>query len=90
MYAVIDGEAAVSREALHELLAARLRLPSWYGRNLDALYDCLTELGEETEIEVVHAGALRARLGGYAGVLLRVLADAAEDNPALRVEVKED
>ena len=33
------------RNAAHEYLAARLSFPAWYGRNLDALYDLLTERG---------------------------------------------
>ena len=36
---VVDGGLMTSREAAHDLLAARLGLPEYYGRNLDALYD---------------------------------------------------
>ena len=32
------------KEVLHDVLAEELQLPEWYGRNLDALHDCLTEL----------------------------------------------
>ena len=40
---VLDGSSVGSREALHRTLAAGLRLPDWYGGNLDALHDCLSE-----------------------------------------------
>ena len=41
---VLDGSAVSSREDLHEALARGLALPDWYGGNLDALFDCLTDL----------------------------------------------
>ena len=81
MRAAIDGEAIATRGALHDALAEQLSLPSWYGRNLDALYDSLTDLDEETELHILHAAALRTRLGRYAGAFLRVLRDVEEENP---------
>ena len=41
---VLDGSSVGSREVLHRTLAAGLRLPDWYGGNLDALHDCLTDI----------------------------------------------
>ena len=41
------------KEHLHDTLLKELELPEWYGRNLDALYDCLTEL---TGVELVLIG----------------------------------
>lgn len=40
---VLDGDRMQDREAMHDELAARLPLPAYYGRNLDALWDVLTE-----------------------------------------------
>ena len=36
----------------HEYLKKALNLPDHYGKNLDALYDCLTDIGVETEIHL--------------------------------------
>lgn len=33
-----------TKQQLHAALASALNFPEWYGHNLDALYDCLTEL----------------------------------------------
>ena len=33
-----------TKDQLHKALAEALRFPQWYGNNLDALYDCLTDL----------------------------------------------
>jgi len=87
MNAIIDGALIQSRESLHDTLAEQLALPEWYGRNLDALFDCLTDLHEETEIRLVHPEELFAHLGVYADVLQAVLRDACDENPQLRFEV---
>ena len=46
---VLDGREMTGKEVFHRLVAQKLELPAWYGGNLDALYDCLTELMEEEE-----------------------------------------
>ena len=87
---VLDGAAVFSREELHEVLSRELSLPEWYGRNLDALFDCLSaELTEETGIRVRHPEVLQERLGGYGTVFLRVLREAEEENPLLFVTLSE-
>ena len=82
--AVLDGDAISTREELHDALARELALPAWYGRNLDALYDCLTE---QTVLRVTHQEALAEKLGPVAQGLFQVLKDAEMENPWLRVEV---
>ena len=77
---VIDGAAIRDREGLHGLLAERLDLPAWYGRNLDALHDCLTDLREVTVV-LRNAGAMTAALKDYGDKVLRVFRDSAEENP---------
>jgi ribonuclease inhibitor len=78
---IIDGEVITDREALHDAFVRQLDLPEWYGRNLDALFDCLTDIGEDTAILVRDPDALQAHLGRYGASLLRMLRRAAEENP---------
>ena len=47
---ILDGARMGSRAELHDALAAAFSLPTHYGRNLDALWDCLTEQREGTEV----------------------------------------
>lgn len=82
---VLEGDAITSREALHRALAEGLELPEWYGGNLDALHDCLTELDRPLELTVRGGAALEAALGGYAAALRRVLAGCAAENGLLTV-----
>ena len=74
--------------ALHNYLRSVLALPVYYGANLDALYDCLTELDAVTELVVPAAIADEAHLGWYGEQLLQVLQDAAKENEILQVTVK--
>lgn len=86
---LLDCSVLPDRETLHRTLAAALDLPGWYGGNLDGLYDCLTDLSGETELYLRRFGELEERLGSYARSLRRVLADAAGENPRLRVFYEE-
>ena len=74
--------------ALQNYLRSVLALPVYYGANLDALYDCLTELDAATELVVPAVIADEAHLGWYGEQLLQVLQDAAEENEALTVTIR--
>lgn len=80
---VLNGAELTDRETAHAYLARMLSFPDWYGNNLDALYDCLTEMGPCT-ILLLGADALR-RAGGYGAKILSTLEDAARDDPDLRL-----
>ena len=82
-YIILDGAQMQDREALHDQLQDRLHLPAWYGRNLDALYDCLTDPSEDVTVLFRNSSALQDLLGAYGGKTLRVLQDAAAENPGL-------
>lgn len=84
IHAEIDGRAVTGREDLHRILAEKLALPEWYGKNLDALFDCLTEPGEEIFFTVRGVDALEQTLGGYARTFLRVLEEAAQTGTRFR------
>ena len=70
---VIDGERMLNRRAAHDHLAERLSLPDYYGRNLDALYDLLTEREGPTRILIRHGDTLLSWLGDYGRALIQTL-----------------
>lgn len=76
---IIDGNKIGSREELFASLKEQLPSEGFYGNNLDALADVLSELAEPVEAEIIGPGALRAALGEYADRLLRVLWDYCGD-----------
>ncbi|MFF0309137.1 barstar family protein [Streptosporangium sp. NPDC004379] len=76
--AVVDGRACRTRAAFFEEAARALRLPDHFGRNWDALTDCLRDVGE-VRLIVEHAEELLgAEPPEQFAVLLAVLAGAAE------------
>lgn len=78
---ILDASRLRERGAAHEYLKTRLSFPSYYGKNLDALYDCLTDM-DEAEIEFVN---LDAGAESYFARVLSVFQEAAEHNPRLRL-----
>lgn len=86
---VLDVSACKTAEDLHHSLAEGLRFPAWYGGNLDALHDCLTDLNEPTELIVRGETALDALLGRRANAFRRVLDDSTEENPHLIVRFED-
>ena len=85
MKLILDGKSITGREALLEKMEKAFDFPEWFGGNLDALYDCLGDLMEEVDIEIVDYAALEANLGDYAGRVLRVLQDAANVNLNIQI-----
>lgn len=78
---ILDAACMTQRAEAHAYLKAALSLPAHYGENLDALYDCLTDLGE-TEIHFVN---LECAGQSYFAKLLPVFREAEEENPRLRI-----
>ena len=85
---ILDGKAMRDRPAAHSHLAERLDLPTCYGRNLDALYDMLTEIGADTEIILMDPAAVAEQLGKYGEALLSTMQEAAENNPHLTITLR--
>ena len=79
----LDGTRLCLREEAMELLGQALVLPEWWGRNLDALHDCLTEPGQPVRLELSGREAMEASPFGRR--LLRVLTDSAAENPNLEL-----
>jgi RNAse (barnase) inhibitor barstar len=77
-WAALDGAKLARREDAMAYFSGIL--PDLQGRNLDALYDCLTDFHEDAEIRLVNEAALREHLGNYALLLEKVLQRAANDN----------
>ena len=89
MEIVLDAKRFKGRSRAHAYLKEALRLPDYYGKNLDALYDCLGDIGEETVIVVPEVIQKKEYLGEYGKTMLRVFKDAAEENGMLKVVIKE-
>lgn len=78
---IIDCMAIDTATEFHRQLAAVLSFPEWYGHNLDALYDCLTELAAPTHLILVNWDENTLFADGFRDVFL----DAQSDNPDFSV-----
>ena len=85
---VLELEKMRSLPMLHKYLHTALALPEYYGANLDALYDCLTEIAEPTELVVPTKVAQEDYLGWYGEQFLQMLQDAAAANEALKIALR--
>lgn len=80
MNVTVSCGGIADKDALHARIAATLDFPDWYGHNLDALMDCLTDLDEVT-ITLTEWQEVDFSADGF----WRVFRQAAEENPDLTV-----
>ena len=86
---ILDGRKMTDKDTAHLYLQKKLNLPDYYGKNLDALYDCLTESGKPVQIIVSYVAEMQDSLRRYADNLLNTLEAAADKNPNISVIIEE-
>ncbi|MBQ6375237.1 MAG: barstar family protein [Clostridia bacterium] len=72
---ILDGKSMRDRQEIHVQLRQKLKLPEYYGNNLDALNDCLSERTGRELIVIENAGEMICEGDPYAIRLLRVFFD---------------
>lgn len=82
-YVFIGKETVSTFSDVYDLFAEAFDFPEYFGRNLDALYDCLTEASEQELILLADKDYLRDILGPKADALFSMLYDADENNAYL-------
>lgn len=81
---ILDAAYMTDRKEAHSYIARELGFPAYYGHNLDALYDLLTQPGEPATIILKNSNLLSSQLGEtYGSLLLQVLKDSAKENDCL-------
>lgn len=83
MLVLCDFARLGTPDAVYDYLSGELHLPPYFGRNLDALHDCLTDVGAPTRLILTGTGS---PCGQH---FLRVFRDAARRNKYLSVEIHE-
>lgn len=86
---LIDLSGVTDKDSLHRCLRDALPLPEWYGNNLDALYDSMTEMSVPVTIRFLGSEKAQDRLGDYFEMFRRVLQDVQSDLPGLTVLFEE-
>ena len=86
---ILNGKKMDTKEHAQRHIEQRLRFPEWYGRNLDALHDCLGQIAQPTTILVRNSRYLRENLGEYGARMVTVLRESAKENPNIRLILHE-
>ena len=80
MVVELNGLEMTDRQRTHDYIAEQLQFPAYYGKNLDALYDLLTEKKTPLEVRFWHTQEMKAHLGSYGSALLNTMQEAENDN----------
>ncbi|MBR2765324.1 MAG: barstar family protein [Blautia sp.] len=86
---VIYGSDFENIKQVHEFLAGELDFPDYYGANLDALYDVLTERDQPVSIEIHMEDIENPDLLQALEKMTDVIADATAENEAIELTVVE-
>ena len=79
----LEGSVLADATLVHDYLMQQLDFPEYYGKNFDALYDCLTDL-ERIEITInapLEDGAIFQKV-------VRVFKAAANANENIQLKIK--
>lgn len=77
----IDLSSVESRSDIHDILISAFELPEDYGRNLDALYDCLSTkyIGEVIKVETLGFETLPEKLENYGKLILSIFSRVSDE-----------
>lgn len=67
-----------TKQQFHAAIAAALSFPDWYGHNLDALYDCLTDIDAAVHLHLTDWETLPEWKEAFEDVFADAQADCAD------------
>ena len=82
---IIDGKFMQSKEAMYVHLTRVFSLPSYFGNNLDALWDVLNENNEPTQITFLNVDLTRKYLGSYGESFISLLKKLEQENEFYKI-----
>jgi len=84
---ILDAKKMLEKEKMHEYFAKKFDLPEYYGRNLDALFDCLCEINEPMLIKLKNENFLD---DSAKESLTRLFRDVYNENNLVKFELVKD
>ncbi|MBO4473578.1 MAG: barstar family protein [Clostridiales bacterium] len=76
---LLDGKDMTSRDEAYRVIVDTMELPMWFGNNLDALFDCLSDLSKDIAVVFVNTAIAEENLGQYAKRILACFREAAQE-----------
>lgn len=88
----LDFSKVQTSDELHSLVADKLEFPSWYGRNFDALWDCIRDpqlSNIPVELCVTGLSDLARRLPREAQLIRECFAELPLERPEVHIRLLE-
>ncbi len=83
---IVDFSGTTDKNSIHECIKNALELPEYYGKNLDALHDCLSEITDAVitlkNIDVLYS------LDIIGIKILKVFEEAADTNETIVIIIE--
>jgi len=76
----LDGKKMDSVMNTHRHLKECMSLPEYYGHNLDAMHDAMSEISENTFVFVENSATMEVSLGEYSQRMEKVWKDLEQEN----------
>ena len=67
-----------SMPEFHDRVASELKFPAFYGRNLDAFWDCICDIGPADAVEIVGRHEVPRSISGEIDRYIELLCEASE------------
>lgn len=83
----LNGENMKTRQGTHKYVKEKLKLPEYYGENLDALWDILSTYSKSIKISLINKNELIKNLEDYGYALISVFQDIEEENTNIKFEI---
>ena len=81
----LNGSRLCNRSDMSDYMSEVFNFPDYFGRNLDALHDCLEEVDEEVDVVLDRECVKTMCSNDYAYKVLLILGRAAQNNPNIRI-----
>lgn len=85
---ILNANLMKTKGQAHKYFIEKFDLPSYYGKNLDALWDVLTERREKTHIVIQGHEKLLENLGDYGSAIIDLFEDLEHEYDNYTLEMK--
>ena len=76
---ILDGREFRDRKTSHSYIKEKFKLADYYGMNLDALWDSLSQTSDELRIVIVNKDQFIKSLGEYGLELIKLFEELDEE-----------